>query len=377
MNQDSQTPSGPEKPDARRPGPRRPVNPGALGNAAPAPPMYPQVLPPPQRQRDSWALTALRRMLSGVLLFSILLNVFLIVRLGLLSAGPQEHVYSAGDKTQRIVILPIEGPIFDLTDQFVHDALDHLEVDPPKALLLRIDSPGGGVAASDRIAERLRRFHETTGVPIIASYGGEAASGAYYISAAADRIIAEPTCVTGSIGVIMPAFTIEQLLNKIGVTPRTVVAEGADHKDVGSITRAWTDEDRAVLQGIIDHMHTRFVQVVAKGRGLSLEEARGLADGAPLTVEQAMSRQLIDAEGYLPEAIAQAAEVAGIDPQVKPHVTMVRVREGLGGLSLLGLGQSGVSQGMVKRGAPWLHVPLQEAIGQAWFGRLPLLMRRP
>lgn len=323
---------------------------------------------PPQRTGDSWTLRTLRWMLSSLLIFSILLNLFLLMRLGLLSAGPQEKVYTRGDATRRITILPIEGPIFDVTDQFVHEALNRLETDPPAALLLRIDSPGGAVAASDRIAQRLHRFREATGVPVLASYGGEAASGAYYISAASDRIIAEPTCVTGSIGVIMPAFTIEQLLDKIGVTPRTVIAGGATRKDVGSLTRAWTDDDRQVLQGIIDHMHARFVDTVAEGRGLSLEAAHAVADGAPLTVEQALERKLIDSVGYLPDAIDQAAEAAGLPENVQPHVTIIRMHRGLGGLSPLGAAWSASS---------WLDHQLQAGMADAWFGRQPLYMRSP
>lgn len=321
---------------------------------------------PPQRQpRDSWALVALRRLLSTVLLLSILLNVVLLLQLQDFDSAVRENVYSAGDTTRRIVILPITGAIFDLTDQFVHEALRHLESDPPRALILRIDSPGGGVAASDRIADRLKRFQQDTGIPVIASYGGEAASGAYYISAACDQIIAEPTCVTGSIGVIMPAFTIEQLLVKLGITPRTLVAEGADHKDVGSITRAWTDEDRRTLQAIIDHMHGRFVQVVADGRGLSPQEAAAAADGAPLTAQQAVDRQLVDEIGYLPTAIDRAAAAAGLPEDVVPHVTILTVHVGLGALLPLG----------GRNGAAWLPESLTRGLEQTPVGRLPLFMR--
>jgi protease-4 len=293
--------------------------------------------------------------------------VVLLLRLGSLGSGPRETVYAAGDITYRIVILPITGPIFDVTDQWVHDALRQLESDPPRALILRIDSPGGGVAASDRIAEQLGRFQRSAGIPVIASYGGEAASGAYYISAACDRIIAEPTCITGSIGVIMPAFTIEQLLEKIGVTPRTLIADGADRKDVGSITRAWTDEDRGTLQVIIDQMHARFVQVVADGRGLTTEQVAAAADGAPLTAQQAVALQLIDEIGYLSTAIDRAAEAADLPDDVTPHVTLMTARTGLGSMLPLGARSGGRLLGFDEQ---W-----QRGLGEALAGRLPLFMR--
>lgn len=359
-----------------RPGePRRPVQPPRHGasfdgpGAPPPPPGYPPVLMPPQRQpRESWASLALRRLLSTVLILSIMLNLFFILAQAGSHAGQvQETVYAEGDRTQRIVIVPIDGPIFELTDQFMHDALRHLESDLPRAVILRVDSPGGGVAASDRIAERLRRFQEEAGIPLIASYGGEAASGAYYISAACDRIVAEPTCITGSIGVIMPAFTIEQLLAKLGITPRTLIAQGADRKDVGSITRAWTEEDRLTLQVIIDQMHARFVQVVIDGRGLTTAQAAAAANGAPLTAAQALDLKLIDEIGYLATAIDRAAEAADIPSDTAPQVTILKVRTGLG--SLLPLGKRGAT-GLAALDEQW-----QRGLAEAVAGRLPLFMR--
>lgn len=181
-----------------------------------------------------------------------------------------------------------------------------------KAVLLRINSPGGGVTASDVMYGELKRFREKTGKPIIASMMDLGASGGYYIACAADRIYAMPTTVTGSIGVIMITPDLSGLMRKIGVD--TNVIKSGPLKDAGSPFRDMQDNERAVFQGMIDRMCERFLDVVAAGRAgkLSRDRIRELADGRVYLGEEAKALGLVDEVGGLPEAIAAAKREAGI-----------------------------------------------------------------
>jgi len=164
-----------------------------------------------------------------------------------------------------------------------------------------------------------------------------AASGGYYISAGADRIIAEPMTITGSIGVIAQAFTARQLLNKIGIQPETITATQATRKDVMDWTRDWTDADRQMLRKFLDYGYERFLEVVYQGRQqhLTREQVRAIGTGEPFTTEQAMEHHLIDQEGYLDDAVDAAKKLAGMASASRPRVTVVTRPAGLFG-SLMG-----------------------------------------
>ena len=180
------------------------------------------------------------------------------------------------------------------------------------AVVLRIDSPGGGVTASDEIHDEIVRFRREKNVPVVAALGDVAASGGYYVACAADTIVAHPTSVTGSIGVIMMNFNVEGLLGKLGVRNETFKA-GA-HKDLLSPFRAPTAEERRMVQGILDALHGRFVRVVTDSRAAKLEEKRiaELTDGRIFHAQQALDGGLVDQIGTLADAIETAKKQAGV-----------------------------------------------------------------
>jgi len=180
-----------------------------------------------------------------------------------------------------------------------------------KAIVLRINSPGGGVTASDVLYSDLVRFKNKHDVPVVAALGDLAASGGYYVACAADRIVAHPTTVTGSIGVILMNLNLEGLLAKVGVRNETFKA--GVHKDLLSPFRGATPEERRIVQTILDSLHARFVSVVRENRP-RLDEARvaELTDGRIFDASQALAAGLVDEIGDLPAAIAAAEEAAGV-----------------------------------------------------------------
>jgi protease-4 len=179
-----------------------------------------------------------------------------------------------------------------------------------RALVVRLNTPGGTVTASDIIYRELRLFREEKKVPIVAVLMDVAASGGYYIALAADRIIAHPTSVTGSIGTIMVTANVEGLLGKVGVATSTF--KSAEHKDMGSPFRTLTPEERAIFQSVIDELQRQFVAKVVERRKLPEAAARALADGRIYTAPQALDKQLVDAIGYMPDALAAARGAAGV-----------------------------------------------------------------
>jgi protease-4 len=209
--------------------------------------------------------------------------------------------------------------------KFVSKALHALKTNPPRALILRINSPGGGVNASDQIWNALMQFKKQANIPVVSSFGGLAASGGYYIASASDYIVAEPTCITGSIGVIAQAFTLDRLMDKIGVTPETIVSTDSTKKDGLSSFRPWTEDDRTELRDILDTAYERFIKIVDDARpNLELEDVRRLATGAPYTTGQALKNKLVDAEGYLGDAITKTITMAGLPAGSDPKVTVIQ-----------------------------------------------------
>lgn len=188
-----------------------------------------------------------------------------------------------------------------------------------KAILLRINSPGGSVVGSDEIYQVLR---EEIDKPVVVSMGELAASGGYYIAAGADKIVANPATFTGSIGVILTVANVEELLNKVGV--EVTILKRGELKDELSPFREMTPEERAWWQGIIDEAYEQFVDAVAEGRGLPREKVLELADGRVYTGRQALELGLVDALGNLPDAIELAAELGGIEG--KPRIIEFRRR---------------------------------------------------
>jgi len=180
-----------------------------------------------------------------------------------------------------------------------------------RALIVRINSPGGTVTASDIMYREILSFKERTRRPVVAVMMDVAASGGYYLALAADTIIAHPTTVTGSIGVIMLSVNAEGLMQKIGVAAITI--KSAEHKDMGSPFRTLTPEERAVFQAVIDDLQRQFLAKVVAHRKLAPETARKLADGRVYTADQALAHGLVDKIGYMSDAVAAAKQAAGLD----------------------------------------------------------------
>jgi protease IV len=180
-----------------------------------------------------------------------------------------------------------------------------------RALVVRINSPGGTVTASDIIFRELETFKRTRGIPIVASMMDVAASGGYYVALAADTIVAHPTTVTGSIGVIMLSVNAEGLMQKIGVA--TSAIKSGERKDMGSPFRQLTPEERAIFQSVIDDLHRQFVAKLVERRKIPTATAATLADGRIYTAEQALAHRLIDRIGYIPDALEVARHAAGLE----------------------------------------------------------------
>lgn len=210
---------------------------------------------------------------------------------------------------ERIALVRVEGPILD-SKITVRDLKKFGEDPSIKAVVVRIDSPGGGVAPSQEIYNAVKRIRTKYHKVVIASMGTVAASGGYYIAVASDRIMANPGTVTGSIGVIMQLSNFEDLMEKIGV--KNQVIKSGRYKDVGSPLRAMNDEDRQLLQFVMDDVHRQFIEAVADGRSLDVADVEMLADGRIFTGQQAKDVLLIDTIGDLEDAIQLAADMSGV-----------------------------------------------------------------
>jgi protease-4 len=237
---------------------------------------------------------------------------------------------------------PVRVPLLVRVREELKKATDDPKV---KALVLRINTPGGTVTASDVIFRELALFKREKQVPIIAVLMDVAASGGYYIALGADVIVAHPTSVTGSIGVIMLTFNAEGLMQKIGVAATAV--KSAERKDMGSPFRAMTGEERAIFQSVIDGLYRQFVAKVVERRKLTEETARTLADGRIYTADQALQHHLVDRIGYVPDAIELARQQATLDkarvvvyhrPRQYRATYYAQSQQGEGGVMAGGLG---------------------------------------
>lgn len=226
----------------------------------------------------------------------------------------------------RIGLIKVEGPIWS-SKETIEELRTYREDRSIKGIVIRVDSPGGAVAPSQEIYEEIKKTVKEK--PVVVSMGAVAASGGYYISAPASKIIANPGTLTGSIGVIMEIPNFKGLMDKIGI--KTEVIKSGKYKDMASVFRDMDPEQRRILQSVLDEVHEQFINAVAEGRRLSIEEVRRIADGRIFTGSQAMKLKLVDQLGNLQDAIEVAASLAGI--KGKPEV--VTKKEGLTLRSLL------------------------------------------
>ena len=244
-------------------------------------------------------------MVIGIVLIVFLLLVFTVTRL----TGEGNSLFVVGD---RVGIVNIEGMIDE--SRTIISQISRFKKDKGvKAIVLRIDSPGGAVGPSQEIYEEVEKVRDKK--KVVVSMGSIATSGSYYIACAADQIIANPGTITGSIGVVMEYTDVEELMGKIGF--KNVIIKSGEYKDVMSSYRRITSRERDMLQGVVDNVHNQFVEAIAKGRKLRKGEVASIADGRLFSGEQAKALGLVDALGNLQDAIATAAEIAGIKGEPK------------------------------------------------------------
>jgi protease-4 len=210
--------------------------------------------------------------------------------------------------SDKVGVIEVLGAITD-SKSIVDQLIDFGQNNAVKAIVLRVDSPGGGVGPSQEIYDEVVRVTQLK--PVVISMGSVAASGGYYISAPANRIFANPGTITGSIGVIMEFTNVIALMDKVGL--KTSVIKSGAHKDIGSAMRAMTEPERLLLQSLIDDVHDQFVTAVCEGRQLDKQEVLTFADGRIFTGRQALSLGLVDELGGLQAAIRSAGELAGIE----------------------------------------------------------------
>ena len=222
---------------------------------------------------------------------------------------------AGGEK--RIALVDLRGEI-TASERFVEMLGDLDEDDGVRAVVVRVDSPGGAVAPSQEMYAAVRKLRERK--LVIASLGSVAASGGYYVASAADAVVANPGTLTGSIGVIVQLANVEGLLDKIGIEADIVTA--GSQKDMGSPFRALSAEDRAIFQRMADQIHAQFISAVAEGRGLSDETMEKVSTGRVFTGEEAQTIGLVDQLGGLEDAIRLAADRAGIEGE--PVVERIR-----------------------------------------------------
>ncbi len=242
--------------------------------------------------------------LGAIFLFFLLL----IVLVGKSSRRPGRFVL--GDK---IGYVTISGPIM-ASERLIEQIDKFTEDSSIKAIVLRVESPGGGVSPAQEIYERVKATAAIK--PVVVSMGSVAASGGYYVAVPAQRILANPGTITGSIGVIMQFTNIEELLGKVGLKSQTV--KSGEHKDIGSPVRTMSPADRAILQSLIDDVHNQFIEAVVQARNMDPSRVQQLADGRIFTGRQALEAGLVDELGGYQDAIRVAAELAGIEG--KPRI---------------------------------------------------------
>src|SRR4029077_3016378 len=242
----------------------------------------------------------------GILSGLILVLFVLVFFYAYLTGGDSKALsFLAGDG---VGVLQIEGTIDDSRD--VMSELKRFKEAPwIKAVVVRIDSPGGAVAPTQEIFEEIQKTKKSK--PFIASMGGMATSGGYYIASACDKIVANPGTLTGSIGVIMQLNNVEELMKKIGVKGYNI--KSGANKDIGSPFQPLSSEGREILQSLVDDVHQQFISAVAKGRGMDEARVKKLADGRVYSGAQAKELGLIDQFGTLDDAIDLAAKRVGLE----------------------------------------------------------------
>jgi protease-4 len=276
--------------------------------AAPQPPPRPAAIPAhvtvTTNKRSGFGLG----FFAGCLGLAGVLVLFMIALAMLAGEGAGREAFPIGD---RVAVLEIEGEIIDSRDT-IENLHDYADAHGVRAIIVRINSPGGAVAPSQEIFSEILKVRKESGKPIVASMNSVAASGGYYIAAACDSIVANPGTITGSIGVISQWFNMEELVRWAKMKPETLTS--GRMKDAGSPFRAISPEEREYLQRVVTQLHEQFVSAVAEGRHgkLTRDEVRKLADGRIYTGEEAKRLKLVDEIGNFDRAVEVAAGLAGM-----------------------------------------------------------------
>ena len=248
-------------------------------------------------------------LITAFLILVSICTVFFVLVIALSYFG-DEYPYGLGG--EKIGIIKIEGTIVE-SESTIEKIVKYRKNEGIKAVILRINSPGGVVAPPQEIYQEIKKTSQEK--PVVVSVESIAASGGYYIACAADLIVANPGTLVGSIGVMIPIENIEDLLQKVGLKSRII--KSGKYKDIGSMTRPMTAEEEAILQELIDDTYNQFVNAVAEGRGMNREEVLKIADGRIFTGAQAIKLGLIDKLGNLQDAIEIAAGMVGIEGEPK------------------------------------------------------------
>lgn len=251
------------------------------------------------------------KLILGILLGGVVTSILALVIAVVVASGRDDSGHVAIGRG-KVGILPIDGEIVE-SRVTLRELEEFADNDSIKAIVVRINSPGGAVAPSQEIHRELIRVREETGKPVIASLDTVAASGGYYIAVGCQEIVANEGSITGSIGVIAQWFNVEKLVEWAKVSPQTFTS--GEMKDAGSPFRPMNDQEKAYYQRIVTQLHGQFVQAVIDGRKgkMSAEQVRGIADGRVFTGQEANDLKLVDEIGGLEDAVRRAAELAGID----------------------------------------------------------------
>lgn len=257
--------------------------------------------------------------LLGLLGLAVIFTVFLIFVffIALFFGRGQTLAFS-----EKIAVVPISGIITD-SQSIIENIRTFADNKKVRAIVVRIDSPGGGVGPSQEIYQELKKVGKRK--TVVASVGSLAASGGYYIACASNTIVANPGSITGSIGVIVEYATVQELMEKIGL--QGVVIKSGKYKDIMSPIRDMTTEERALIQSVVDDIHAQFVSAVAESRNLDRAQIEAIADGRIFTGMQAQQLGLIDSLGTLYDAVYLAAEMVGLEGE--PELVYPRKKQSI------------------------------------------------
>jgi len=321
------------------------------------PAFYPP--PPPQKSGGGFARAIFTTLATTILGLSLALNVYLLIFSGVMksSSGARAETIIDGDYSQQVAVYPIHGIIDDdMSRQFDKELTEAEKDSTIKAIVLHIDTPGGGVTASDEIYARILRFKESKKVPVVATMASLGTSGGYYIACAADHVFAEETTLTGNIGVLQEGFNVSELCQKWGIKETTIVPEGAPYKNAGSMFQPERPEDVKYMRDMVEQAFGRFKLIVKQGRGSKLAKPIDqIANGKVYQGPDARKLGLVDDIGYAHDAYTKAAGLANLSNMRVVMYERMPSLFGLFGATKTGSTPSASSIGSLNIGASDVH----------------------